>query len=161
VNNKKPIFVVDAMLGKLGKKLRLLGYDTVYSSDIEDDELIRLAKDENRIIISKDVQLVNKATKQQIETVQITESEEIEQFHQINEKVKLGKFIIEGSESRCPLCNGFLVKIEKKLVQGQIPNGVLENTDEFWKCEKCKKIYWEGTHIRNLQKFTEKLNDRL
>lgn len=161
MNNKKPIFVVDAMLGKLAKKLRLLGYDTVYSSDIEDDELILIAKKENRIIISKDVQLVNKATKQQIETVQITESEEIEQFHQINEKVKLEKFIIEGSKSRCPLCNGILVKIEKKIVHGQVPKGVLENTDEFWKCDKCKKFYWEGTHIRNLQEFTAKLHDRL
>ncbi len=161
MNNKKQIFAVDAMLGKLAKKLRLLGYDTIYSSDIDDDELIRLAKDENRIIISKDVQLVNRAIKKQIVTVLVTKSNEIEQFHQINENLKLGKFIIEGNKSRCPLCNGFLMKIEKKLVQGQIPSGVLQNTDKYWKCEKCKKIYWEGTHIRNLQEFTAKLNETL
>lgn len=149
------------MLGKLAKKLRLLGYDAVYYSNIEDDELIRIAKTENRFLITKDVQLAKKTLKQQIETIQITKSDEIEQIRQINEKVYLGKFIIEGSISRCPVCNGALKKTEKKLVYGKVPEGVLDNTEEFWECENCKKIYWEGTHIRNLQKFTAKLNDRL
>ena len=49
VKNNKPIFLVDAMLGKLAKKMRLLGYDTVYFSDMEDEELILKAKKENRI----------------------------------------------------------------------------------------------------------------
>lgn len=158
MSNKKT-FVVDAMLGKLSKKLRLLGYDTVYSSDIDDDKLIQLAKDENRIIISKDSQLVKKAIKQNLTTILISETEEIKQFREINEKIILEK-LIEGGKSRCTICNGVLSKIEKKDVDGKIPKGVLENTEEFWKCEKCQKIYWEGSHIRNLQKFTAKLNDR-
>ena len=161
MKNKKPIFVIDAMLGNLAKKLRLLGYDSVYSSDIVDDELISIAKKQNRIIITKDVELANKAIKQQIETIQITKSDEIDQFTQINEKINLGKFSIEASSSRCPVCNGVLVKTEKKLVQNDVPEGVLENIQDFWKCSKCNKIYWEGTHILNLQKFTEKLNDKL
>ena len=112
-------------------------------------------------MITKDTQLAKKAEKQQIETIQITKSDEIDQFGQINEKIKLGKFSIEASSSRCPVCNGVLVKTEKKLVQNDVPEGVLENTQDFWKCSKCNKIYWEGTHILNLQKFTEKLNDKL
>lgn len=161
MKNNKPIFLVDAMLGKLAKKMRLLGYDSVYFSDIEDDELIGIAKKENRILITKDVELARKSVKQEIDTIQITKSNEIEQFLEINDKVNLGKFNIEGSSSRCPVCNGALKKTEKKLVQENVPKGVYENTEEFWKCENCKKIYWEGTHIRNLQEFTTKLNDRL
>jgi len=60
VSNKKPIFFVDAMLGNLATKLRLLGFDSLYSSSIEDDELLRVAKLENRVIISRDVQLAEK-----------------------------------------------------------------------------------------------------
>lgn len=161
MKNKKPIFVIDAMLGNLAKKLRLLGYDSLYSSDIEDDELISIAKKQNRIMITKDVQLAKKASKQRIETIQITKSDEIDQFGQIKDKVNLEKFTIKASISRCPVCNGTLIKTEKKLVQGHVPEGVLENTEDFWKCSDCKKIYWEGTHIQNLQKFTEKLNDKL
>ena len=161
MSDEKPIFLVDAMLGKLAKKLRLLGYDSLYSSSIEDDEIVRLAKNEKRILITKDVPLSQKAKKQQIETVQITKNDEIEQFLQINEKTKLGKCTVSGNNSRCPVCNGELQYIEKKDVVEKVPSGVFENMNDFWTCKQCKKIYWEGTHIKNLQKFTTKLNDRL
>ena len=55
-----PRFFVDAMLGNIAKKLRLLGYDTKYSSDINDNDLIESAKNEQRIIISKDNELMCK-----------------------------------------------------------------------------------------------------
>lgn len=161
MNNEKPIFIVDAMLGKLAKKLRLLGYDSLYSSNMEDDEILRLAKNENRILITKDVPLTQKAPKQQILTIQITKDDEIEQFLQINEKIKLGKCTVSGSNSRCPVCNGELEYAEKKDIAEKVPTGVFENMNDFWKCTKCEKIYWEGTHITNLQKFTEELNGRL
>ena len=149
------------MLGKLAKKLRLLGFDTLYSSSIDDDEIIKLARNENRILITKDVPLSQKAKKEQIGNVQITKEDEVEQFLQINEKANLGKCIVSGNNSRCSVCNGELQYIEKKDVSEKVPRGVFENMNDFWKCTKCEKIYWEGTHITNLQKFTEELNDRL
>ena len=161
MNNEKPCFIVDAMLGKLAKKLRLLGFDSLYSSDNEDDEIIKKAKNENRIVITKDGPLSKKSIKQQIETIRITKEDEIEQFIQINEKVDLGKCNVSGSTSRCPICNGKLENTEKKDVFEKVPSGVYEKMNDFWICEKCKKIYWEGTHIKNLQKFTAKLNERL
>ena len=59
------------------------------------------------------------------------------------------------------MCNGELQHIEKKDVSEKVPTGVFENMKDFWKCTKCEKIYWEGTHIKNLQQFTMKLNERL
>ena len=161
MSNEKPLFIVDAMLGKLAKKLRLLGYDSLYSSSMEDDELLRIAKNENRILITKDVSLTQKAEKQQIRTIQIAKNDEIEQFLQINKMANLGKCTVAGSNSRCPVCNGELQSVEKKNVSEKVPTGVYENMNDFWACKKCGKIYWEGTHIKNLQKFTAELNDRL
>ena len=152
---------MDAMLGKLAKKLRLLGYDSLYSSSMEDDELLHIAKNENRVIITKDVQLICKAKKHQIASIQITKNEEIEQILQINEKANLGKCTISGSNSRCPVCNGELKYTEKNDISKNVPTGVFENMNDFWTCNKCGKIYWEGTHIKNLQKFNAELNDRL
>ena len=149
------------MLGKLVKKLRLLGYNSFYSSSIEDDKIIQLAKNENRILVTKDVPLAHKATKKQIMNVQITSDDEIEQLLQINEKTSLGKCTVSGGNSRCPVCNGELQYTEKKDVSEKVPTGVFENMKDFWKCTKCEKIYWEGTHIKNLQQFTMKLNERL
>ena len=149
------------MLGKLAKKLRLLGFDTLYSSSMDDDEIIKLARNEDRILITKDVPLSQKAKKEQIGNVQITKEDEIDQFLQINERTNLGKCSVSGNNSRCSVCNGELQYIEKNDVLDKVPTGVLENMNDFWKCKKCEKIYWEGTHITNLQKFTEELNDRL
>ena len=161
MNNEKLLFIVDAMLGKLAKKLRLLGYDSFYSSSMEDDKIIQLAENENRILITKDGPLTHKAEKKKIWTVQITSDDEIEQFLQINEKANLGKCTVSGGNSRCPVCNGELQYTEKNDVSDKVPTGVFENMNDFWKCTKCEKIYWEGTHIKNLQEFTMKLNERL
>ena len=148
------------MLGNLATKLRLLGFDADYYSDINDSELIFKAKNENRIILTKDEMLSNQSKKQKISTIQITSEEEIEQILQINEMFHLGKCEINGKNSRCPKCNGVLQNIEKNGLEGIIPDGVYLKNDEFWKCTKCEKIYWEGTHISNLQKFVAELNDR-
>jgi len=161
VSNEKPLFIVDAMLGKLAKKLRLLGYDSLYSSSMDDDMILQLAKNENRILITKDVPLILKAKKKKIWNVQITSDDEIEQFLQINKKESLGKCTVSGGNSRCPVCNGKLQYIEKNEVSDKVPTGVLENMKDFWKCTKCEKIYWEGTHIKNLQQFSMKLNEKL
>ena len=155
------IFIVDAMLGNLAKKLRLLGFDSLYSSSIEDEELIRIAREKNRVIVTKDAQLSEKARKAKITTILVSGEDEIDQICKINEKINLGKFVVNGSTSRCPVCNGKLNAIGKKDVETKVPRGVFEHIDNFWICEKCQKIYWEGTHIKNLQKFTAELNDRI
>lgn len=160
MNDKKPIFIVDAMLGNLAKKLRLLGFDSLYSSSIEDDDLLKVAKSENRVIVTMDEELANKAKKHEIMTISITNQNEIDQFFQINEKIKLGKCIVSGNTTRCPVCNGKIKHIEKKDVLNKVPVGVFENMNDFWICNKCEKIYWEGTHIKNLQKFTSELNEK-
>ena len=147
MNNRKPIFVVDAMLGNLAKKLRLLGFDSFYSSSIDDNDLLTVAKNENRVIITKDVQLAKKAKKHEIMTITITKANELEQFSQINKEIALGKCAVGGDTSRCPLCNNELRHISKKQVVEKVPSGVFENTNDFWICDKCGKIYWEGTHI--------------
>ena len=161
MSNEKPLFIVDAMLGKLAKKLRLLGYDSLYSSSMDDNMILQIAKNENRILITKDVPLIIKAKKKKIWNVQITSDDEIEQFLQINKKESLGKCTVSGSNSRCPRCNGELQYTEKNEVSDKVPAGVLEIMKDFWICTKCEKIYWEGTHIKNLQQFAMKLNEKL
>lgn len=157
----KPSFVVDAMLGNLAKKLRILGYDSKYFSSIEDDKLISIAKNEKRIILTKDEQLTKIAEKQNVSFVLIRGNDELEQIVQINTKIRLDRFVIDTDNSRCIACNGKLQSVEKYRIIGKIPEGVLERERKFWMCDSCKKIYWEGTHFEKLQEFATKLNDRM
>ena len=160
-SDTKPAFLVDAMLGNIAKKLRLLGYDSEYSSDNENGELIQRAKNENRVLVTKDVPLSEKAKKQKISVIHIKNSKEIEQLAQIFKNLKLSKLVISGNTTRCTECNGELKIINKDNVMNKVPDGILEKINDFWECINCKKIYWEGTHIERLQNFVDELNERL
>lgn len=159
--SKKPIFLVDAMLGNLAKKLRVLGFDSAYFSSIEDDKLVTIAKNEKRVILTKDEILCKRAQNQNIDAILIRGNDEIEQIAQINRSIKFGRFKIDTSNSRCINCNGKLQIIEKYRIIGKIPEGILERVEKFWICDGCKKIYWEGTHFEKLQEFANKLNNRI
>jgi uncharacterized protein len=157
---QKSSFIVDAMLGNLAKKLRILGYDAKYFSSIEDDKIILIAKNEKRIILTKDEQLTKVAEKQSVSFVLIRGNDEAEQILQINAKFKLDRFVVDTNNSRCIACNGRLEAVEKFRIIGKIPEGVIEREKKFWMCDSCKKVYWEGTHFEKLQEFATKLNDR-
>jgi len=151
------LFLVDGMLGNVAKKLLLLGYDTEYFSDMNDLKLIQKAKNEDRIIISKDRQLITSAKKSAIQTIQITKEDEIEQFSEILSTIHLELNEISGDTARCTKCNSNTSQISKSKISNKIPSKVLEFNEKFWECDNCKQIYWEGTHIKKLQDFLNKI----
>jgi len=103
---QRPRFAVDSMLGNLAKKFRILGYDTKYFSSIEDEKLIELARNENRILLTKDELLTKNAQKSDITNILVKGSDEIEQIIQIATVVGLDSFAIDTNFSRCVGCNG-------------------------------------------------------
>ena len=151
------LFFVDAMLGNIAKKLRLLGFDSEYFSDIDDLKLLEKSKNQNRTIVSKDHNLIKRAEKMGIPYVFITKGDEIEQFLEILEKTHLEFNEISGDLARCPKCNFTTSQIKKSEIINKIPKKILEYHDKFWKCDGCSQIYWEGTHIKNLQEFVSKM----
>ena len=161
MTSKQPTFLVDAMLGNIAKKLRLLGYDSEFSSKMNDDELILKAEKENRIIITKDELLSHQARKKNVQIIHVTANNEVEQLVQIYKNSELTKSVISGAKTRCTICNSQLDPIDKNQATAKVPDGVLEQTDHFWKCSECDRIYWEGSHIKNLQKFVVGLNEKL
>ena len=152
------LFFVDAMLGNVAKKLRLFGYDTEYFSDIDDSKLIEQSKNDGRIIISRDHQLIEKASKNGIVSVLIDTEDEIKQFEEIVKKLNLKLDEISGNRARCTKCNSTTSQIDKSEIKNEIPQGVFDFNETFWRCDNCKQIYWEGTHIKNLQNFVKKIN---
>ncbi|MDH3855784.1 MAG: Mut7-C RNAse domain-containing protein [Nitrosopumilus sp.] len=152
------LFLVDGMLGNIVKKLRLFGLDSEYFSDIDDSKLIEKAKNENRIIISRDRHLIDRAKKNEVLSIYVEKENEIEQFLEILETTHLQLDVISGDAARCTKCNSTTSQISKLKIGNKIPQRVLEFNDKFWKCDKCEQIYWEGTHIKNLQEFVHKIN---
>ncbi|MDE1766128.1 MAG: Mut7-C RNAse domain-containing protein [Thaumarchaeota archaeon] len=157
----KPSFFVDAMLGNLARRLRVLGYDSKYESSIEDSDLIRMADKQRRIIVTKDENLSKNAEKIGITTVLIRGNDEIEQIVQVATKINISNFAIDSNSSKCVDCNGKIESIDKIRIMDKVPPGIYERQEKFWICRDCKKLYWEGTHFEKLQEFVQKLNQRL
>ena len=157
----KPNFFVDAMLGNVAKKLRILGYDTHYSSSIDDKQIIKEALDEHRIIITKDQTLAKSAKKSKLDVVLLITANDTEQFLEIAKKLNIKKILLDSNLARCSLCNGNLESVTKDTIIELIPDGVAKKNSEYWQCKSCKKIYWKGTHYDNIQKFVDELNEKL
>ena len=161
MSTHKPTFVVDAMLGNLARKLRLLGYDSLYDSSIDDSELISIGKRQRRIIVTKDEGLSNAAEREGISAVLIRGNDQLEQIAQVAAGAGLSGFRIDTGSSRCSVCNGRLGPIEKIRIRDKVPPAIFERQEKFWVCAGCKKIYWEGTHFEKLQEFVLRLNERV
>lgn len=153
-------FFVDAMLGNIAKKLRFFGYDTLYFSNIEDKEILSVLEHENRILITKDEQLHRKASKQNAQTILLLNNNEKEHLIQIKKQLGLNNFSIVPNRARCTLCNSNLNEADISQIQSKILEKVLVSTNNFWKCNNCNKIYWEGTHIIKLGKLVDIINER-
>ena len=54
-------FLADGMLGKLARWLRMLGHDVIYLVEFDDSELLELAKKEERVLLTKDLDLYKRA----------------------------------------------------------------------------------------------------
>ena len=147
------------MLGNIAKKLRLMGFDSEYYSDKSDDDILKIIQTQNRILVTKDEELSSRAKKNHGQVILLTKNNESEQFLEIKKHLNIENFSIDVNVTRCTLCNGKLISINKNEILDQIPTKIQDNQEKFWKCKECKKIYWEGTHIMHLQNFIRSLNE--
>ena len=142
-------FAVDCMLGKLAKTLRILGFDTFYKQYIDDSELVNIAYEQNRIILTRDVELTKR--KKAIKYLLIKDTDHKKQVKQlIKQYSDIEKF--KKPLTRCLICNSILKSIEKQLVENLVPKYTYQNIEKFYVCPKCKKIYWSATHIDSMKK---------
>ncbi len=146
-------FILDVHLGKLAKYLRLCGFDTFYSRDYSDMEIINLSKSEKRIIITRDIELLKnkKVTHGYWIRSQIPDIQLKEVFLRFDLKKQALPF------SRCMECNGLL----KDILKEDILDRLLPNTAKFFNnfrvCSECNRVYWEGSHYDKMKKYIDGL----
>ncbi len=147
-------FLCDGMLGKLARWLRLLGHDVKYSREIDDDDLIVLSASEDRILLTRDVELYRKALKLGGKAFLIKGKTRAEKLAELAKNFKL-KLDVNTSLSRCPKCNTQIKHVPKDEIFDRIPEHTRKIYDEFWICPKCGQIYWRGSHWRKITEILE------
>ena len=140
-------FIVDCMLGKLAKWLKILGFDVSYFKKIEDDELISLAQKEKRVLLTRDNGLVEKAKKTKF--LFIHSEDWRHQVEQVLDYFSLWNEVIPFS--RCIECNLELKDLPKKSAKNLVSPFVYEHAKSFALCPRCGRIFWKGTHYRDME----------
>ena len=148
-------FVVDVNLGKLARKLRLLGFDVAYDNNRADHEIIQLAVKEKRVILTRDVGLLKHRQVTHGYWVRSTEP-----FKQTVEVVcKYDLFNEIQPFSRCMECNEKLESVKKEEILSLLPPKTKQYFDKFYLCPGCGKIYWRGSHYRKMMDFVASIQD--
>jgi uncharacterized protein with PIN domain len=141
-------FVCDAMLGGLARWLRVAGYDAAWTPDIDDWDLIRLARREGRLLLSSDTGIfhIGSIRDGELPALWIPHGlTKVEQLAHVLEKLQL-----TPREPRCMACGAALVEVAKEQVRGQVPPRSLAWQDRFWQCSRCQHIFWKGTHWQHI-----------
>ena len=147
-------FLCDQMLGTLAKWLRILGFDTYFANQvIKDIELLEIAKKEERILITRDKELVQRCKKRQIKFISISSIDLDEQLKTTLKNININE---DQILTRCTVCNSILEEIDKEKVKGEVPEKVFQYKEKFWFCKNCKKYYWHGSHF---DKMISKIKD--
>ncbi len=146
---RQPRFIVDVHLGKLASHLRMFGFDTVYRTTISDDELILIATNERRAILSKDKALL--ADSRVLRCCRIKSDDAREQLIEVLRRFDLADCI--KPFTRCIDCNVGLRQVKKEAVVERLPSKVREHYEEFRICTTCDRIYWDGSHVERMKEF--------
>jgi uncharacterized protein with PIN domain len=136
-------FVCDGMLGKLCKLLRICGIDTLYSN--QGTAILVEARKENRIILTMNTRLRGKEGVYFIDA-----TDPPRQLERVITEYKLQKAI--RLFSRCIECNETLVPTTKDAVRDKVPYFTYTHFDDFAMCPKCQRVYWKGSHYKNMLK---------
>jgi uncharacterized protein with PIN domain len=152
-------FLADRMLGTLTRYLRLMGYDTLSANSLEpgdtreDTALLRMARDEGRILLTRDRELARRAGEQGV----FLGSEDV--MDQVRTLSSLGLIVPELAMDRCSLCNSVLRPATEEEVGGADYAPAERATLAFFICPSCTRIYWMGSHGRNLRESLKRTLD--
>ncbi|MCG3253716.1 MAG: Mut7-C RNAse domain-containing protein [Candidatus Heimdallarchaeota archaeon] len=147
-------FVVDQMYHRLARWLRMLGYDAVYNQDFVDQDFILLAKEENRIILTRDEDLKRRAQKLGLQAVTIDAPTIEERLIILQKELGVELALPEKILPRCTICNSEIRVIDSNEILDQISELTQLHYKEFWICKNpgCSQIYWRGSHWEKMGK---------
>ncbi|MBW2487957.1 MAG: Mut7-C RNAse domain-containing protein [Deltaproteobacteria bacterium] len=139
-----PCFAAEKTLGRLTKWLRLLGFDTLYESDLTDKKFIDTVEND-RILLTRTQRIRKQVASRRMIFI---ESDHLEQqLKQIFRELGL-KPGQTRPFSRCLQCNVPIVAVSKDHLWGRIPDYIFETHDHFNQCPQCNRVFWPGSHTR-------------
>jgi len=150
-------FIVDSNAGKLARWLRMMGYDTLFFSDIEDGHLVDMAMKEGRVVVTRDTQIAKRrvAANGSLRVILSRDDDPKQQLMQVLKDLNLD--CRQMQFTRCLECNRRLVSRSKEEVKDLVPPYVFRTQTQYMQCPFCKRIYWQGTHWQRMKRDLEEI----
>lgn len=140
-------FVADAHLGGLARLLRMLGFDTLYSNTISDQQIRDLAAIEARVVLTRDRELLKR--KEITHGCYVHSLKPQRQLREVVQRLQLEA--MARPFSLCLNCNWPLTPIAKHAVLERLPEKVAAHYDAFSTCSSCERVFWEGSHWERMR----------
>ncbi|MEZ0346035.1 MAG: Mut7-C RNAse domain-containing protein [Infirmifilum sp.] len=149
--------ILDGMLGKLSRWLRMLGVQTEYYSGVGDEELLRILQNNpGSILLTRDKTLHVILRRRGFSSILVPGGSEDDVLAWVLERLKVEPFF-KPEKALCSICGSQLIRVEPSEVVGKVPERVLETYREFYLCKGCGQVYWLGTHITEIEKKLERV----
>ncbi|WP_086929646.1 Mut7-C RNAse domain-containing protein [Agarilytica rhodophyticola] len=150
-------FLLDVHLSALTRYLRMAGFSCLHQTlDIGDAALAEFSAKENLILLTRDIGLLKRSKVRYARWIRNVLPElqfkEVVEHYQLKESFK--------PMSLCVKCNGRIEKVDKEIVEKQVPEGVYDWQDEFKQCMSCRQVYWKGSHFEKIQKILDNVKSR-
>jgi uncharacterized protein with PIN domain len=138
----------------------MMGHDVEYSTTLDDDKLLALAKDESRVLLTRDMELFKRAASRGIDAFYVEGKNEADRLAAIAGRFGIG-LEVDLKMSRCPRCNTKIRAIPKAAVVDRVEKNTFANDGEFWECPNCGKVYWQGAHWPKILATLEEAKKRM
>jgi uncharacterized protein len=149
-------FIADRMLGTLTRYLRFMGYDTTSANGMqegdkkEDTILLAIARKEHRLLLTKDAELARRGNASAL----LVRSDDV--MEQVQQMIDLHLVRRRLTMSRCSLCNTLLREATTcEIGETEYAPQDWRDLSFFW-CQHCKKLYWNGSHGKQLEQRVER-----
>ena len=146
-------FVADAHLGGLARLLRMLGFDTLFRTDLDDSEIRAISSSEGRVVLTRDRELLKCRTITHGCFVHALRPRE--QLREVVERLQLASSA--KPFTLCLHCNVPLMRIDKEAIRERLPPNVEATFQDFMWCVGCDRVYWEGSHWQRMQDMLAEL----
>lgn len=147
----EPRFLADANVARLARRLRMLGYDTLLAATAPDADLVRIALQEERILLTRDRGLARRriAYRGPLRLFLLRQDDVEGQLRQVVSALGLSS---QRAFSQCLECKGLLSPRAKEEVAERVPPYTFQTQEDFMECSACRRVYWRGSHWQGMQK---------
>jgi uncharacterized protein with PIN domain len=138
----------------------MLGHDVIYSVAFEDSELLELAKREERVLLTRDLELYKRAIGRGLDAYYVEGTTESERLSEVAKRYGF-PLAIDMDRSHCPICNTKLQATKKEELKDELEKNTYTYYDKFWRCPNCGQIYWQGAHWKQITQTLNQAQQKL